>query len=57
MHTPGVLDTNVTGKNDDAVALRVTVGPPKGMSLNAPKLIVCGAGVTEKLCVTDAAGE
>ena len=41
LHTPGVVDAKVTGKPDDAVALRATVPELSGVSLSGPNKISC----------------
>jgi len=56
VHTSGVLELNVTGRLEVAVAERVS-GPAGNVWLAGPvKSMVCEAAVTVKLWLTDGAG-
>jgi hypothetical protein len=56
VHTDGVVDEKDTGRPDEAVAVTVTGDCTNVLAANAPKVIVCDAADTVKLCGTDAAG-
>ena len=56
VHTAVVVDVNVTGSPEDAVAERVIGVVPNGTLLSDPNEMVCGPCTTVKPCVTDVAG-
>jgi hypothetical protein len=56
VHTDGVVDENDTVRPEDAVAVTVTGDCANDLPASAPKVIVCDAVDTVKLCGTDAAG-
>ena len=52
VQTEGVVEAKMTGKPDEAVALRVNGAEPKVEAGRAEKVMVCASALTVKLCCT-----
>jgi hypothetical protein len=52
VHTRSVVEAKLTGKPELAVALTLKGAAPMFTLLSGRNVIVCGVGLTVKLCVT-----
>jgi hypothetical protein len=57
VQTEIVVETKLTAKPELAVAATVNGATPYATPLSAPKVMVCDAELTVKLCVTGVAAE
>ena len=55
LHLPVVVDVKLTGRPDEAVALRVNVAVSNVWLDKVPKVMVCESWLISKLCVTTGA--